>query len=285
MEKEIRGSVKYATTASEIWKDLKERFGKESAPRAYELKQAISNTKQEGMTMSVYYTKLRGLWDEMKSFLPIPICKCEGCTCNIGKSLRELREKEQLYEFLMGLYGDFSIIRTRILATKPIPSLGNAYHLVAEDEKQRAIVGGRKPVNETMAFQASMKRGGSSNRVIQKEEKSAAHCGECGKDGHTRDGCFKIIGYLEWWNVKNKREKARPKAACAEAEPNQIVNLTKEQYEQFQKLFPAENKPVQSEPPRTANMAGKFKHDDEWIMDSGCTEHITYRSDALESRE
>ena len=65
MEKEIRGSVKYANSASEIWKDLKERFGKESAPRAYELKQAISNTRQEGMTVSAYYTKLRGLWDEM----------------------------------------------------------------------------------------------------------------------------------------------------------------------------------------------------------------------------
>ncbi|KAJ0581371.1 putative retrotransposon Copia-like protein [Helianthus annuus] len=38
MVKEIRGSVKYASSASEIWKDLQERFRKESAPRAYELK-------------------------------------------------------------------------------------------------------------------------------------------------------------------------------------------------------------------------------------------------------
>jgi len=163
MEKEIRGSVKYANSASEIWKDLKERFGKESAPRAYELKQAISNTRQEGMTVSAYYTKLRGLWDEMQSFFPAPVCKCNGCTCGIGKSLRELKEKEQLYEFLMGLDGEFSIIRTQILATKPIPSLGNAYHLVAEDEQQRSIAGGKKPVSETMAFQASAKRGWTPN--------------------------------------------------------------------------------------------------------------------------
>ena len=44
MEKEIRNSVKYAKTATEIWQDLKERFGKESAPKAYELKQAMNNT-------------------------------------------------------------------------------------------------------------------------------------------------------------------------------------------------------------------------------------------------
>lgn len=38
MDKNIRSSVRYANTSTEIWKDLKERFGKGSAPRAYELK-------------------------------------------------------------------------------------------------------------------------------------------------------------------------------------------------------------------------------------------------------
>ncbi|XP_071705311.1 uncharacterized protein [Rutidosis leptorrhynchoides] len=44
MEKDIRSSVKYANSAYEIWNDLKERFAKESAPRAYELKQTLSTT-------------------------------------------------------------------------------------------------------------------------------------------------------------------------------------------------------------------------------------------------
>ncbi|GJR46947.1 uncharacterized mitochondrial protein-like protein [Tanacetum coccineum] len=50
MEKEIRGSVKYATSASEIWKDLQEWFRKESASRAYELKQASRNWYQKFMS-------------------------------------------------------------------------------------------------------------------------------------------------------------------------------------------------------------------------------------------
>nr|GEV20163.1 putative Gag-polypeptide of LTR copia-type [Tanacetum cinerariifolium] len=48
MEKEIRNSVKYAKTAAEIWNDLKEMFGKESAPKAYELKQSLATTRQAG---------------------------------------------------------------------------------------------------------------------------------------------------------------------------------------------------------------------------------------------
>ncbi|KAM0035947.1 hypothetical protein Hdeb2414_s0015g00452511 [Helianthus debilis subsp. tardiflorus] len=72
----------------------------------------------------------------------------------------------------MGLDGEFSIIRTQILATKSIPSLGSAYHLVAEDEQQRAIAGVKRPVNETMAFQTSMKRGGpvESDRLKRNKE-------------------------------------------------------------------------------------------------------------------
>lgn len=38
IEKNIRSSVKYANTVAEIWADLEEMFGRESAPCAYELK-------------------------------------------------------------------------------------------------------------------------------------------------------------------------------------------------------------------------------------------------------
>nr|GEZ80658.1 hypothetical protein [Tanacetum cinerariifolium] len=61
MEKGIRDSVKYANTSSEIWSDMKERFGKESAPRAYEWKKKITTTRQEGSSVSTYYPRLRGV--------------------------------------------------------------------------------------------------------------------------------------------------------------------------------------------------------------------------------
>ncbi|KAL6572979.1 hypothetical protein OROHE_002455 [Orobanche hederae] len=191
MEKEIRNSVKYANTASEIWNDLKERFGKESAPRAYELKQNLTMTHQNGTTVSVYYTKLRSLWDEIESALPVPRCSCNKCTCDVGKQIRELKEKERLYEFLMGLDNHFTVIRTQILAMNPIPSLGNAYHLVAEDERQRAISAEKKPSSEAAAFKASVpvRREGNQNqkrdKQVHKDNKRVEvveHCTFCGKD-------------------------------------------------------------------------------------------------------
>nr|GEU67346.1 putative reverse transcriptase, RNA-dependent DNA polymerase, Gag-polypeptide of LTR copia-type [Tanacetum cinerariifolium] len=66
MEKGIRDSVKYVNTSSEIWSDLKERFRKESAPRAYELKKKTTATRQEDSSVSTYYTRLRKKDDKAK---------------------------------------------------------------------------------------------------------------------------------------------------------------------------------------------------------------------------
>ncbi|XP_024981715.1 uncharacterized protein LOC112518298 [Cynara cardunculus var. scolymus] len=96
MEKNIRSSVKHANTASEILSDLRERFGKESAPRAYELKQQIVSTQQDGTFVSTYYTKLRGLWNESQSVLPTPHCTYHRCTCGLGKRLTEHQEKRKV---------------------------------------------------------------------------------------------------------------------------------------------------------------------------------------------
>lgn len=131
MENEIKGSVKYVVTAHEIWLDLKERFGKENASRAYELRRIITTIQQGNMTVSSYYTKLRGVWDEIRSISQIPTCSCKGCKCEINKEIARLHDKEHLYDFLMGLNEEFNAVRTQILSSSPLPTLNAAYHLVS----------------------------------------------------------------------------------------------------------------------------------------------------------
>ncbi|XP_076943116.1 uncharacterized protein LOC143613238 [Bidens hawaiensis] len=145
--------MKYASTAQEIWVDLKEWFGKDNTPRAYEMKQALTSIKQEGTSVSAYFTKLRSIWDEIESVLSVPICNCKGCKCGIRKRLGELKDKERLYEFLLGLDNEFGTIRTQILAMQPIPSLNTAFNFVVDDEQQRIISGLRRPAINSMAFQ------------------------------------------------------------------------------------------------------------------------------------
>ncbi|KAF5776249.1 putative RNA-directed DNA polymerase [Helianthus annuus] len=284
MNKDIRGSVKYANTASEIWADLKERFGKESAPRAYELKQMLTVTRQDGTSVSAYYTKLRGLWDEIHSVLPIPRCTCGTCSCDVGKRMSQFQEKERLYEFLMGLDNDFSAIRTHILSMKINPTLGEAYRLASEDEQQRTISATNRPRVEAAAFQATTtqpRKDPATTQLrykgAQKEQKRNTggeidHCTFCGRDGHKREGCFKLIGYPEWWPGKTKQEKPKPKAACVNAEQDTekatIAGLTEEQYQTLLKHFSSTKVATEGDKIPKANMAGKFTHDDDWGLNS-----------------
>lgn len=91
----------------------------------------------------------------MQVALPTPKCTCDGCKCDIGKRLIQLKDKERLYEFLLGLDNDFVVIMNQVLATNSIPSLGNAYHLVSEDERQRAISSEKKPSMEATTFKTN----------------------------------------------------------------------------------------------------------------------------------
>ncbi|KAI3719404.1 hypothetical protein L6452_20301 [Arctium lappa] len=278
MEKDIRSSVKYANTAAEIWTNLEERFGKESAPRAYELKQTLTTTTQNDASVSAYYTKMRGLWDEIQTVSPTPYCTYGRCTCDAGKRLNEAKEKDRLYEFLMGLDNEFATIKTQILASKPTPTLGTAYHLVAEDEQQRAITATRKPTHEVVAFQrlAQNRKEGTNNSTPQRNKggtkearrnnsDEAENCTFCGRTEHNKNGCFKLIGYPEWWPGKEKKEKGRPKAAFANTETTQVPIMTNEQYQEFLKHFKNANE--ESVGP-VGNMAGKDVGNNSWIVDT-----------------
>ncbi|PWA98575.1 GAG-pre-integrase domain, Gag-polypeptide of LTR copia-type [Artemisia annua] len=283
MEKNIRNSVKYADTASKIWSDLSERFGKESAPRAYELKQKIASTRQSGASVSTYFTQLRSIWDEAQSIQPFPRCTCNKCECDIGKKINDHQEKEHLYEFLMGLDTEFSVIRTQILATKPLPSLGTAYHMVAEDERQRSISNENSYPHESAAFKAFQRRNGPPGPNKERNgtrtvKEGIEHCTECNKDGHSREGCFKLIGYPEWWPGK-KGEKTKAKAACVETETSPIPGLTYGDYQLFLKHFSGSANGNIAK--LAANMAHKENFEGEWIIDSGCTEYITHLSNVL----
>ncbi|GKE03104.1 hypothetical protein Tco_1391087 [Tanacetum coccineum] len=132
----------------------------------------------------------------------------------------------------MGLDSEFLIVRNQILALKPAPSLGIAYHLVAEDEQQRSITSTRRPTTEAAAFQDYVKT--NANQQGNKAMKKTAK---------------------KWWPGKNKQEKGRRKAAYVEVESSPIEGMTKDQYEQFLKHFAYEETNTKSGAPQTTNMA------------------------------
>ncbi|KAJ0809569.1 putative RNA-directed DNA polymerase [Helianthus annuus] len=223
----------------------------------------------------------------------MPRCTCNGCTCEVGKRLVEHQEKERLYEFLMGLDNEFAVIKTQILANKPTPGLGTAYHLVAEDERQKHITEDKRPAVEAAAFKAFVSQNRDSpNSSHQKakgyskptKQEEVQHCTHCDRDSHSREGYFKHIGYPDRWPGKAKGDKSRPKVSCVEGSSSPIPGFTTEQYNAFLKQFKEKADIGDEGNKRVANMTGRFNDEDDWVVDSGATEHTTYMSEILDNK-
>nr|GMC80266.1 Retrovirus-related Pol polyprotein from transposon RE2 [Ipomoea batatas] len=262
MDKDIRGSVGFAITARDIWRDLEERFGKESAPRAFKIRRAVTLLRQDKGTVSTYYTKLKSLWDEMNCTTPLPMCNCQGCKCNLSKKYAELREKEQLYDFLMGLDEEFNTVKSQILSTRPIPSLGVAYHMVSEDEQQRLISSTAKHGTEMTTFHVQSRRVEKSRGEPidnKNKQKDRPTCGHCGKFGHKEEQCFEIIGY----------PGTRPIGIKERVKETITTDKT-----WVRKLRMLVGKSGESSANPTVNMAGKLEHHETWVIDSGAIDHI-----------
>nr|GEW41573.1 putative reverse transcriptase, RNA-dependent DNA polymerase, Gag-polypeptide of LTR copia-type [Tanacetum cinerariifolium] len=70
----------------------------------------------------------------------------------------------------------------------------------------------------------------------EKENKQNDECTFCNKTGHKREGCFKLVGYPDWWPGK-KDDKAKLKAAYVETGTSPIPGLNEGQYQVFVKFF------------------------------------------------
>ncbi|KAF7802862.1 uncharacterized protein G2W53_041973 [Senna tora] len=74
--------------------------------------------------------------------------------------------------------------------------------------------GGSNEDNNAMNVKGYQPKTKSSNPKKKDLSKKDKYCDHCKVNGHTKDTCFKIHGYLEWWKeLKEKRTGKKPVAA------------------------------------------------------------------------
>ncbi|XP_042979905.1 uncharacterized protein LOC122310084 [Carya illinoinensis] len=72
----IKSNVAFVDDARELWLDLEDRFSHRNGPRIYQLKNTLASLLQESDTISVYYGKLKTLWNELLIYDSILVCNC-----------------------------------------------------------------------------------------------------------------------------------------------------------------------------------------------------------------
>ena len=76
VSKDLHSGVLFCSDTHLIWGDLKERFNKINSSRVFQLHKEIFTLVQGVSSISVYYSRLKDLWDEYDSIMPPPACNC-----------------------------------------------------------------------------------------------------------------------------------------------------------------------------------------------------------------
>ncbi|XP_027174810.1 uncharacterized protein LOC113780438 [Coffea eugenioides] len=75
LSKEIAASVFYCEGAKAIWDELYKRFSQVNNIQVLHIENEIHDCIQGTMSISSYFTRLKGLWDEKDVLFPIAACQ------------------------------------------------------------------------------------------------------------------------------------------------------------------------------------------------------------------
>ena len=110
-----------------------------------------------------YFTKLKGLCEELDSFQPVPSCDCgETCKCGLGV-MRKYSTEGYVVRFLRGLSEQFSGVRLQIMLMDPLPHIDSTFSLLTQQERQLVSIDGELRI----LFNASQAESQSSARTSE----------------------------------------------------------------------------------------------------------------------
>ncbi|KAA8535330.1 hypothetical protein F0562_030333 [Nyssa sinensis] len=228
----LANSLDYHDDPRDVWLDLESRFCHGNSARLFHLKRKISNLHQNQLSIPDYYNSIKQLWDELGNLQPT----------TDAHTLEKRAEDERVFQFLLGLNDSFAALRTQILATDPLPPLNKVFSILFQEEKQRLL-------NVTRLSSESL----SLAARFTTSAKQPIKCSECGKDGHPRHRCWRIIGYPPGREPRHPNPKpsllGKPPTAAhfAGATASPIPGLSPANYQQLMNLL----QPQSSEPPPT----------------------------------
>ncbi|GAV83960.1 UBN2_3 domain-containing protein, partial [Cephalotus follicularis] len=91
----------------------------------------------------VYSTDAQYVWKDLN----------ESCGYATSKAYLEHDQQQKLLQFLMGLNDSYGGIRSQILLMNPLPTVGQAYSLINQEESHRGIIaGGNNSTNLPAVF-------------------------------------------------------------------------------------------------------------------------------------
>ncbi|XP_015158325.1 uncharacterized protein [Solanum tuberosum] len=88
LTKEISDSVEYVNDSVELWKELEDRYDQTNRAKLYQIQKEINDLTQGNLDITVYYTRIKKLWEELNTLNMRNQCSCT-CTCGAKDGLHK----------------------------------------------------------------------------------------------------------------------------------------------------------------------------------------------------
>ena len=233
--KEVSNSVEYVSNSAELWKELEDRYDQTNGAKLYQIQKEINDLTQGVLDITVYYTRMKKLWEELNTLNVKNHCSCV-CACGAKDSIFKAEQDRRLIHFLMGLNEVYTVIRGNILMMNPLPSMGQAFSLLIQEEKQREFkpIGRMSTDSVSLNVRAVDNKGhggrpfrtnfqgnsygnsygnygdtnsssGGNHYQSNNTNRNVIVCDYCKRAGHIKDKCYKLHGYPQNNNNQNNR--------------------------------------------------------------------------------
>jgi hypothetical protein len=293
MTPDINASFLRLPTAHDIWDAVAQTyFTGNDASQIYELRRKAHETRQQGKSLASYFSALQTIWQELDFLNPYDMESAKDTA-----TLKTRIENERVYDFLAGLDPGFDQIRVQVLAQDPTPNLRSTYAFVRREELRQAAMLASPP-HESSALMTVQHSPSAlvSSGSWKSEDKESLFCTHCKGTKHTRETCFKLNGYPDWFHKKGDGSSRHKSGKTESRAHTTTVHTPQPQYSQAQVdhiLKEYAQRLSQKDASCSLANTGTFGFalntpnrdccESSWIIDSGSTDHMTHESSNFSS--
>ncbi|KAH7859599.1 hypothetical protein Vadar_003069 [Vaccinium darrowii] len=191
-------------TPYELWRDLESRFTQGNNATIFKIQKEISNLEQNNLDITNYYNTFKTLWDQLDGITPLPACTCTNYSAmmsqrfkpqpsrsNSNNNQRRNSHDQQPYQQNQA--------KTFNSPQPQHPPYASPLNRQQQSTRQSPVAHPNQPRGDS--------RGGSypPRGDVQQEPHNRgskdpnAYCTHCNQTGHYQSGCFKLIGYPDWF--------------------------------------------------------------------------------------
>ena len=92
--------------------------------------------KQGDLSISEYFTHLKGIWQQLENFRPIPSCLCNiPCSCTMIPTIKSYRDNDYVIRFLKGLNDQYATVRPQIMLMEHLLTINKVFSFLIQQER------------------------------------------------------------------------------------------------------------------------------------------------------